>query len=611
MRELSSYRPCALSSFLQSRRRAPTSALAANRPTRAFGGRRSRPPAGAPLRILVVSERRTRRRHSNHHQGSKRMKSCQPRARRTTVQLCRRACERQSRAPCASSSYAKTARPSPAAASIVAPKDTPRPPAPRYAGAWRATQEWSRATENFFSAWIERMFDAPAGSIARFPVAGAGAARSGSQLLVGLPRPARRRPQESRHPARRSRLRRSAVLPARLFRVEARLALCASRLRPRQERSTTQVRPHPAQRAGRRHHQGGRRSRTLPQLSALLGQPRAFRQRAHRARRRRNRLLSRRAHTHGPAAGHDLRRSVRPCADGGGLGSQTAEHGGLLLAVDGQPDNSVGRKRFWEGTFLFANDVKSAGPGFKAFRPIVRGQDKALALAQQRARIGSAFCAVFHRASPPRSRIVLRPRGQGYQPVGTRRARGLRRDHERARRAAHHAHRFGRQRRALHARARTTPSCPCPSKPKIFETTGPWEDYATPSRDMRLLIALRVLTGLPARIIEHPELFVLGGRKPAEVRAEIEALHEKQIHERAIAYQRSDGSTFRLTVADILARRARPWKWPTTPTTASRSAGAPAPGSARFRHLQRHFPTSSARACRNTAPGFTSQTPSR
>ena len=48
---------------------------------------------------------------------------------------------------------------------------------------------------------------------------------------------------------------------------------------------------------------------------------------------------------------------------------------------------------------------------------------------------------------------------------------------------------------------------------------------------------------------------MLGNRKPAEVRAEIEALHEKQIHERAIEYRRSDGSTFRLTIADILTRR--------------------------------------------------------
>jgi len=53
---------------------------------------------------------------------------------------------------------------------------------------------------------------------------------------------------------------------------------------------------------------------------------------------------------------------------------QTPEHGGLLLAVDGQPDTSIGRKRFWEGTFLFNNETKSAGPGFKAFRPVVRGR---------------------------------------------------------------------------------------------------------------------------------------------------------------------------------------------------------------------------------------------
>ena len=52
---------------------------------------------------------------------------------------------------------------------------------------------------------------------------------------------------------------------------------------------------------------------------------------------------------------------------------QTPERGGLLLAVDGQPDTSIGRKRFWEGTFLFNNETKSAGPGFKAFRPVVRG----------------------------------------------------------------------------------------------------------------------------------------------------------------------------------------------------------------------------------------------
>jgi len=54
-----------------------------------------------------------------------------------------------------------------------------------------------------------------------------------------------------------------------------------------------------------------------------------------------------------------------------------AGRSGRLLAVDAQPDNSVSRKRFWEGTFLFA-PTQSAGPGFKAHRPLVRVGAKGL-----------------------------------------------------------------------------------------------------------------------------------------------------------------------------------------------------------------------------------------
>src|SRR5258706_10649649 len=38
----------------------------------------------------------------------------------------------------------------------------------------------------------------------------------------------------------------------------------------------------------------------------------------------------------------------------------------------------------------------------------------------------------------------------------------------------------------------------------LFRSTGPWEDYATPSRDMRLIIAMNVLAGLPERVVRHP-----------------------------------------------------------------------------------------------------------
>ena len=73
---------------------------------------------------------------------------------------------------------------------------------------------------------------------------------------------------------------------------------------------------------------------------------------------------------------------------------------------------------------------------------------------------------------------------------------------------------------------------------------------------MRLLIAMNVLLGLPDRIVKHPELFRLGGRKPAEVRDQIAKLHASLIPTRGITYTRTDGTPFKLTVADLLARRA-------------------------------------------------------
>src|SRR4029078_3256229 len=97
---------------------------------------------------------------------------------------------------------------------------------------------------------------------------------------------------------------------------------------------------------------------------------------------------------------------------------------------------------------------------------------------------------------------------------------------------------------------------PMPEGAKIFETTGPWEDYATPSRDMRLLIAMNVLLGLPDRIVRPPELYKLAGRAPAAVSADIRKLHGERVTARGIEYKKSDGSAQKLTVADLLARRA-------------------------------------------------------
>ena len=46
--------------------------------------------------------------------------------------------------------------------------------------------------------------------------------------------------------------------------------------------------------------------------------------------------------------------------------AQTATAGGILLAVDGQPDGTVARKRFWRGNFLFAIDPRARQRGLQA-----------------------------------------------------------------------------------------------------------------------------------------------------------------------------------------------------------------------------------------------------
>jgi hypothetical protein len=237
---------------------------------------------------------------------------------------------------------------------------------------------------------------------------------------------------------------------------------------------------------------------------------------------------------------------------------QTATQGGLLLAVDGQPDTSIGRKRFWEGTFLFTNETKSAGPGWKAFRPILAGTGGGAPQPLSNHAIGGAGDVGHAVYSAEQGKLTTDEfyarMGKLINPAGLDAAQA-----------------YGETLDALveqmqvrvgsvdngekYMRENKNPVVAMPEGAKIFETTGPWEDYATPSRDMRLIIAMNVLTGLPERIVRHPELYVLGGRRPEDLRTEVQKLHERRIGERAIEYHRTDGSPFKITVADLLARK--------------------------------------------------------
>jgi hypothetical protein len=232
---------------------------------------------------------------------------------------------------------------------------------------------------------------------------------------------------------------------------------------------------------------------------------------------------------------------------------QTTGRSGLLLAVDAQPDNSVGRKRFWEGTFLFA-ETPSAGPGFKAHRPVVRGGAglRLLPNAALDGRDGTPRYSAEQAELAPadfyaRMERLINPSGLAPEAAYDGTLAALMEQLETRVTSVSNGEGY--------MRAHPGASVPMPSGPAIFETTGPWEDYATPSRDMRVLIALRVLAGLPERIRRYPELFVLAGEGPGEAAARIERIHARRLEERAISYTRSDGSPWRLSLADIYARR--------------------------------------------------------
>jgi hypothetical protein len=233
---------------------------------------------------------------------------------------------------------------------------------------------------------------------------------------------------------------------------------------------------------------------------------------------------------------------------------QTAGGPGILLAVDAQPDNSVTRKRFWEGTFLFAN-VGNAGPGFKAFRPMVSKASGGLRLLSNDELVDSPSFASFSLEQDhilpddfyARLAKLINPRGldpiQAYEAT----LDALVEQIETRVTSVDNGEAYFRKN---HGSVITMPNGAA-----IFQTIGPWEDYSTPSRDMRLIIAINVLNALPEKIERHPELFVLNGRSPEEARAEIEQYHTKRIQERSIRYTRTDGSPWELSVAEVLARK--------------------------------------------------------
>jgi hypothetical protein len=227
---------------------------------------------------------------------------------------------------------------------------------------------------------------------------------------------------------------------------------------------------------------------------------------------------------------------------------------GMLMGADAQPDATVGRRRFWRGNFLFTPETRDVGAGFKTFRPIIEDRkSRTLSALDNEAIAKSGEFLPLSRVQYTgkmddfyaRMDELVYPRPVAVLDRMKRVVDALREQVERRVEAVDVGEAGLRDLKL---------PIDMPEGYAIFETSGPWEDFATPSRDLRLLIAIDAVRGFPAQVREHPERFGVSAGDRAL--SEVDRLLEQQLKTQRFSYTRSDGSKFELSLADVVARVA-------------------------------------------------------
>jgi hypothetical protein len=232
---------------------------------------------------------------------------------------------------------------------------------------------------------------------------------------------------------------------------------------------------------------------------------------------------------------------------------QSGGAAGVLLAVDAEPDGTVARKRFWRGTFLFAHETALGSAGFKHFRPIERGENGALR------RLSNAQIAKnpdYGDFSLQQSQLavddfydrmdaVMSP--EPLDPFSAMKEAITALEEQINTRVTSIEN--GRKYQDGHG------EITMPDGAAIFATTGAWEDFSTPARDFRLLIAIDVVRGYPDRVARHPERYAMpSGKNVADVKAEMQRVLAAELAARKFSYTRSDGSAWTLALKDVVDR---------------------------------------------------------
>lgn len=241
---------------------------------------------------------------------------------------------------------------------------------------------------------------------------------------------------------------------------------------------------------------------------------------------------------------------------------------GVLIGADGQPDGTISRRRFWQGSFLFDPARTLVGAGFKAFRPLVGGiSDKNSKNKSKKEDQSRVWTALPNEALTPQLMGALAYSEEQYQgskedfydKIGglmSPRPIEIKAQLESLVDALHESAR----RRVLSVQNgedymnQSRKTIMMPRGYSIFETAGPWEDFATPARDMRLLIAIDTVLDLPSALKRNPGRF---GIAPDEIDAALVTLHQmlkSSLEARSFEYVKSNGQRQNLTLQQVIDR---------------------------------------------------------
>jgi len=235
---------------------------------------------------------------------------------------------------------------------------------------------------------------------------------------------------------------------------------------------------------------------------------------------------------------------------------QTSDRPGMLLAIDAQPDGTVGIKRFWKGNFLFNTSGVVGEPGFKAFRPISVNNGIAHLMKNEELTKAAGFIPFSLRQRKMNTDLfyhtmerIINPEPLYAESALTDLIQAL------------YEQLLVRVTSVANGEAyfKSHPGAiiPMPSNANgIFLAGGQWEDFSTPNRDLRLLIAMDAVLDFPELASRSPEDYKFAHKLTSEqLRTKLQTILEQKVPELSISYTRSDGSIKTLTVGEILKRK--------------------------------------------------------